>query len=93
MALFSGQILKHGAAPLIPRQGGGPVVELQPASLGRDRHPQGVAREHELGGGAIYRGRSPAGPAVLADAVDLEHRPRSREAAIGRDLLHQCFDV
>ena len=93
MALFGGELLKHGAAALILGEPGGAGVELQAASLRRDGHAQRVPGEHQLRGGAVDRRGLLARPAVVAGPEDLHDRAGGREAARRRNLLHERFDI
>src|SRR5262245_43825212 len=93
LALLGGELLEHRAPAAIPGERGGTRIEFEAAALGRDRHPQGVAREHAVGRRAVNRRRFPAGPAFLAGAENLHHRLGRREVSRRRDLFHQRLDV
>src|SRR6185295_9884173 len=47
LAFFSGQLLKDLAPARVFGLAGRARVELEAAALGRDRHPQRIAREHQ----------------------------------------------
>src|SRR5262245_7672933 len=71
LSFFPGQFLKHRAAAPILGHRGRAGVELETAALGRDGHPQRVAREHELGRRAVERRHLLAGSTFVADAMHL----------------------
>ena len=73
---------------------GGARVELEAAPLGGDGDAQRVAREHELGRGAVERHGLRAGAAVFAGAEDLhDASATAREFARRRHFLDNRFDV
>jgi len=93
LALLGGELPEHRATAAIRGERGGARIELEAAALGRDRHAQGVAREHAVGGRAVNRRRFPAGAALLAGADNLHHRLRRREISRRGDLFHQRLDI
>ena len=92
LLLFPGQTLEDAPAARVLRQARSPGVELQPAALGGDGDAQRVPGEQQLRGDISLR-RLPAGPALLALAVDLHDALPDGEPARRGDLLYQALDV
>ena len=89
---FFGELLEDAPASRVLGDLRGACVELQAAALGRNRDPERVAREEELGG-ASFSYRWASGPARLAGTVDLEDALRGGETARRRHFLEQRLDV
>src|SRR5687767_9535542 len=91
--LLERKVLEHLAAARVPRDLRRPRVELEPAALGRNRNPQGVAREHQVRVAGPGGGRRTPRPAFLARSVDLHDALRRCKAAGAGDFLDQRLDV
>src|SRR6266550_2059335 len=93
VVLFAGEFLEHASAARVGGHGRGSRVELETAPLGRNRDPQGVAREHQLGRRAVHGHRPRAGPALVADPKYLDDRLRRLEVTGDGDFLDERLDV
>src|SRR4029453_1358692 len=87
------ELLEDGAPARVLGLAGGVGIEIEAAAFSGDRHPQRVAREHQLGGDAVDRRNLAPGPALLAGAVDLHHRLGRLEIERAGNLLHERLDV
>src|SRR5258705_2484691 len=92
LLLLPREILEHLGAARIAGDARRARVELETAALGRNRNPQRVARKQQVGVAGLRRAVA-SGPALFARAVNLHDTLRGAEAARGRHLLDQRFDV
>jgi hypothetical protein len=93
LLLLEREILEDLPAADVARHARGARVELETAPLGGNGDPQGVAREHQVGVADRRRGGRTPRAALFARPVNLDDALGGGEAARGRHLLDERFDV